>query len=64
LQNAINFLAEKTKRDNLKGQESEIFNLLNNYSKSLTFLEHFDKDLLQMPKGKKAKWRLEYEEML
>lgn len=62
LQNTITFLAEKTQRDNLHGQESEILNLLNTYSKSLTFLEQFDKDLLHTPKGKKARWKLDYEE--
>ncbi len=60
LKNTIDFLAEKSKKYILKGQEMEILNLLKNYSKSFTFLEQYDKDDLPEPKGEKAKFILKY----
>jgi len=62
LQETINFLSEKSKREIIQGQEIEILNLLKNYSKSLTVLNQFDKKNLPEPKGKKAKFTLEYKE--
>lgn len=60
LQNAVNFLHEKSKNELLMGQEQEILNLLSNYSKSLTLLEQYDKSSLKTIKEGRAKFILEY----
>ncbi len=62
LQKTIAFLSEKSHKTLLKGQEAEILNLLQDYSKSLTFLERFDKNNLAEPKGKKTRFVLKYTE--
>jgi death-on-curing family protein len=62
LQSTIALLAGKVKTQNLKGQEAQILSLLRDYSKSLTFLEQFDKNRLPEPKGKKSRFVLKYEE--
>jgi len=46
LQETISFLRDKSKHKLLTGQEQEIFDLLANYSKTLTLLEQYDKDNL------------------
>ena len=61
LQKTIAFLQEKSKHKLLAGQEQEILNLLENYSKSLSLLEQYDKNKLKFPKGKKAGFVLKYE---
>ncbi len=60
LQTVISFLREKSGKKQLKGQEKEILNLLAGYSKTLSILEQYDKEKLKKPKGKKAKFILEY----
>jgi len=62
LQDAIDFLREKAKRELLVGQEQEILNLLANYSKTLTILEQYDKGKLSFVKKIKGKFILNYEE--
>ncbi|NOQ68042.1 type II toxin-antitoxin system death-on-curing family toxin [Patescibacteria group bacterium] len=64
LQNAVSFLQEKSKKELFKGQEREILNLLSAYSKTLTILEQYDKDILKKPKGKKSKTILKYKDCL
>jgi len=64
LQEIINFLSEKAKKKNLAGQEIEIFDLLKNYSKSLTLLEKYDKNKLKISKGIKGKRKLNFDDCL
>jgi death-on-curing family protein len=61
LQKAISFLREKSKDELLAGQEQEILDLLENYAKSLSILEQYDKNKLKSPKGRKAVFVLKYE---
>ena len=63
LQNAINFLQDKSKHQLLAGQEKEILGLLANYSKTLTLLEQHDKDKIKLIKKTKARFILDYEEV-
>jgi prophage maintenance system killer protein len=62
LQQAIDFLQEKTKHQLLAGQEQEILNLLANYSKTLTLLEQYDKQKLSLARKAKGKFVLAYED--
>ncbi len=64
LQGAISFLQEKSKHELLAGQEQEIFNLLANYSKTLTLLEQYDKEKLSLIKNTKGRFILKYEEAI
>ncbi|MDI3479175.1 MAG: hypothetical protein PWP68_189 [Rikenellaceae bacterium] len=64
LQGTISFLQEKSKHELLVGQEQEIFNLLANYSKTLTLLEQYDKEKLSLIKNTKSKFILKYEEAI
>jgi len=64
LQETINFLQKKSKAKLLKGQESEILNLLADYSKTLSLLEKYDKNKLKVEEGKGAKFILEYKDCL
>lgn len=64
LQGTISFLQEKSKHELLAGQEQEIFNLLANYSKTLTLLEQYDKEKLSLIKNTKGKFILKYEEAI
>ncbi|MBM4066974.1 MAG: type II toxin-antitoxin system death-on-curing family toxin [Planctomycetes bacterium] len=61
LQNAIDFLQEKSKHELLSGQEQEILSLLANYSKTLTLLEQYDKEKLVLAKGRRGKFIIDYE---
>ncbi len=62
LQETISFLREKSKDKLLAGQEQEIFNILANYSKTLTLLEQYDKEKLVTVQSGKGKYILEYNE--
>ena len=64
LQETIAFLQGKSDHQLLKGQSQEILNLLAGYSKSLDLLEQYDKDKLTIPRGRKAKFTLSYEDSL
>ncbi len=60
LQNTISFLQNKSKHKLLVGQELEILNLLENYSKTLTLIEQYDKENLSLIKKTKGEFVLEY----
>ena len=60
LQETISFLEGKAARKSLKDQGVEILSLLNNYSKSLTLLEQYDKNSLKKKKGKESVFVLDY----
>lgn len=60
LQESVLFLQKQSKKELLKGQETEILNLLSDYSKTLTLLEKYDKEKLSSPKGVKTKFVLKY----
>jgi hypothetical protein len=62
LRNAIAFLQEKSRKKLLEGQEKEILDLLSSYAKTLTILEQYDKGKLKKPKGKKARFVLNYDD--
>jgi len=60
LQDAVSFLQRQSKKDLLKGQESEIFQILSDYSKTFSLLEQYDEGKLSDKAGKKAKFVLQY----
>ncbi len=60
LQEAILFLQKQSKKELLKGQETEILNLLADYAKTLSLLEQYDKGKLFEQKGRKTKFILQY----
>lgn len=62
LQEAVLFLQKQSKKELLKGQETEILNLLADYSKTLSLLEKYDKGKLDEQKGAKSKFILEYKD--
>lgn len=64
LQSVIALLESKVGRENLKGQEQELFGLLSEYAKTLSVLEQYDTGALTVPKGKKAHVTLSYEEAI
>ena len=64
LQGAISFLQEKSKHELLAEQEQEIFDLLANYSRTLTLLEQHDKEKLSLIKNTKGKFILKYEKAI
>lgn len=61
LQTAISFLEEKSKKELLAGQESEVLSLLALYAKTLTLLDEYDKGKIRETKGVKSKFVLTYE---
>jgi death-on-curing family protein len=58
LQETISFLKEKAGHKLLVGQEREILNLLESYSKTLSLLEQYDKEKLTLSKKAKGKFIL------
>ncbi|MBA3047704.1 virulence RhuM family protein [Patescibacteria group bacterium] len=60
LQETIAFLQKQSKKELLKGQETEILNLLSDYSGTLSLLEQYDRSGLKSEKGKKSECVLEY----
>lgn len=64
LQNAVNFLQQKSKHELLGGKGTEILDLLSQYSKTLTILEEYDKNKLKKVSGKKAGFVLTYEKAI
>ncbi len=64
LQSAVAFLQRQSKKELLHGQESEILNLLSDYSKTLSLLEQYDKGKLANTKSEKNKFVLKYEDCL
>ncbi|MFH1284354.1 MAG: virulence protein RhuM/Fic/DOC family protein [Candidatus Peregrinibacteria bacterium] len=61
LKEAVLFIQRHSKKELLKGQETEILSLLADYSKTLSLLEQYDKGKLKTEKGRKATFVLEYE---
>jgi len=61
LQETISFLREKSSHKLLAGQEMEILNLLESYSKTLSLLEQYDKEKLTLSKKAKGKFVLKYD---
>jgi len=61
LQEAILFLQRQSKKELLKGQETEILNLLADYSKTFSLLEQYDRGKLGDKKGRKTKFVLKYD---
>lgn len=62
LQEAVLFLQKQSQKNLLKGQETEILNLLADYSKTLSLLEQYDKGKLQAQKGRKTAFVLQYDD--
>ncbi|MFA5954353.1 MAG: virulence protein RhuM/Fic/DOC family protein [Patescibacteria group bacterium] len=62
LQEAISFLKKQSQKELLSGQETEILNLLADYSKTLSLLDQYDKNKLGVQKGRKSKFVLPYED--
>jgi len=60
LQEAVDFLKNKSKYQLLAGQEQEILNLLADYSKTLTLLEQYDKDKVVASRQGKTAFVLDY----
>ncbi|OGZ62839.1 MAG: hypothetical protein A2998_01745 [Candidatus Staskawiczbacteria bacterium RIFCSPLOWO2_01_FULL_37_25b] len=60
LQNAVDFLKQKSKHELMAGQEQEILSLLGDYSKTLTLLEQYDKEKLSTAKAGKERFVLNY----
>ncbi len=58
LQEAVLFLQKQSQSKLLKGQETEILNLLADYSKTLSILEQYDRGKLHTQKGKKTAYVL------
>lgn len=62
LQEAVLFLQKQSRKKLLRGRETEILNLLADYSKTLSLLEQYDQGELTERKGKKTKFILRYED--
>ncbi|RPI36811.1 MAG: type II toxin-antitoxin system death-on-curing family toxin, partial [Nitrospiraceae bacterium] len=60
LHEAVLFLQKQSQKELLKGLETEILNLLADYSKTLSLLEQYDKGKMQEQKGKKTAFVLQY----
>ena len=62
LTETIEFLKEKSSHELLANQQQELLNLLSNYSKTLSILEHYDKGKLKLLKEAKEKYRINYDD--
>lgn len=62
LQEAVLFLQKQSQKELLKGQETEILNLLADYSKTLSLLGKYDKGSLGEQEGEKSKFLLKYDD--
>ena len=63
LQNAVDFLKQKSKHELLSGQEGEILSLLADYSKTLTLLEQYDTEKVILSKQGKGEFVLNYSDL-
>lgn len=61
LQTAIAFMEEKSKKELMSGQESELLHLLSGYAKTLTLLEAYDNGKVLETTGTPTKFVLTYE---
>ena len=64
LQTTVCLLEEKSKKELLAGQESEVLSLLASYAKTLTILDEYDKGNIRETKGVKSKFVLTVEQSL
>jgi death-on-curing family protein len=62
LQNTINFIQQKSKLPELKGQAEELLSLISQYANSFTLLYQYDENIISTYKTKKSKFILKYEE--
>lgn len=62
LQEAVLFLQKQSRKELLKGQETEILTLLADYSKTLSMLEKYDRGKIDEGKGVRTKFRLKYDD--
>ncbi|MDZ7611679.1 MAG: RhuM family protein [Candidatus Moranbacteria bacterium] len=62
LQETINFLQKNSKKEQLQGKESDILDLLADYSKTLSLLENYDKEQIGKVRGSKSCFILNYED--
>jgi death-on-curing family protein len=62
LTETIEFLKEKSSHELLANQQQELLNLLSNYSKTLSILEHYDKGKLKLIKEAKEKYKINYDD--
>jgi prophage maintenance system killer protein len=62
LQKTVLFLQKQSLKELLKCQETEILNLLADYSKTLSLLDQYDKGKLREQKGKKTSFVLQYDD--
>jgi len=62
LKRAISFIKEKSTCAELDNQAREFINIINDYTKSLTFLYQYDKGMLKISKGRKARFVLKYDD--
>lgn len=62
LREAVLFFQRQSQKELLKGQETEILNLLADYSKTLSLLEQYDRGKLQAQKGRKTSFVLQYDD--
>jgi len=61
LKNTVAFLQDKSKKELLRGQETEILDLLADYAKTLSILDKYDEGAIKQVQGRKAKFILSYE---
>ncbi|MEI6397024.1 MAG: virulence protein RhuM/Fic/DOC family protein [Candidatus Taylorbacteria bacterium] len=64
LQKAVAFIESKSHKESLKDKTQDILELLSAYSRTLSILERYDKGSLADVKGKKASYRISYENCL
>src|SRR6056297_1394365 len=64
LQETINFLQQKSKKERLQGQEKELLDLLTDYANTFSLLEKYDKSKLKSGRGEKAGFVLDYKNCL
>ncbi len=62
LTETIEFLKEKSSHELLSNQQHELLNLLSNYSKTLSILEHYDKGKLKLLKEAREKYKIIYDD--
>lgn len=62
LRTVIDFLTDKSTHELLTDQQQELLNLLSNYSKTLSILEHYDKGKLKLLKEAKEKYKINYDD--
>lgn len=62
LQQAVNFLKEKSIRPELKDQAEELFSIIHQYAHSFTLLHEYDENKIKTHKTKKPSFALSYED--